>query len=53
MCRHVSIGMIGYPNVGKSSVINALKRKKVCKAAPVPGKDVVDVCVCRMEGSLP
>mmetsp|Transcript_15822 Transcript_15822/g.13242 ORF Transcript_15822/g.13242 Transcript_15822/m.13242 type:complete len:184 (-) Transcript_15822:385-936(-) len=32
--KHVSVGMIGYPNVGKSSVINALKRKKVCKAAP-------------------
>ena len=23
---------------GKSSVINTLKRKKVCKAAPVPGE---------------
>ena len=30
--------MVGYPNVGKSSVINTLKRKKVCKAAPVPGE---------------
>ncbi|KAF4696789.1 nucleolar gtp-binding protein [Perkinsus olseni] len=39
--KHVSIGMIGYPNVGKSSVINALKRKKVCKAAPVPGETKV------------
>ncbi|CAE7243627.1 Gnl2 [Symbiodinium pilosum] len=36
--KHVTVGMIGYPNVGKSSVINALKRKKVCKAAPVPGE---------------
>ncbi|CAJ1376381.1 unnamed protein product, partial [Effrenium voratum] len=36
--KHVTIGMIGYPNVGKSSVINTLKRKKVCKAAPVPGE---------------
>ncbi|CEM40048.1 unnamed protein product [Vitrella brassicaformis CCMP3155] len=36
--RHLSVGFIGYPNVGKSSVINTLKRKKVCKAAPVPGE---------------
>merc|ERR1719436_1724038 len=36
--KHVTVSMIGYPNVGKSSVINALKRKKVCKAAPVPGE---------------
>mmetsp|Transcript_32354 Transcript_32354/g.77656 ORF Transcript_32354/g.77656 Transcript_32354/m.77656 type:complete len:605 (-) Transcript_32354:115-1929(-) len=36
--KHVQIGLIGYPNVGKSSVINALRRKKVCKSAPVPGE---------------
>mmetsp|Transcript_102918 Transcript_102918/g.266045 ORF Transcript_102918/g.266045 Transcript_102918/m.266045 type:complete len:679 (-) Transcript_102918:296-2332(-) len=36
--KHVTVAMIGYPNVGKSSVINTLKRKKVCKAAPVPGE---------------
>eukprot|EP00933_Yihiella_yeosuensis_P055375 TRINITY_DN5412_c0_g1_i6.p1 TRINITY_DN5412_c0_g1~~TRINITY_DN5412_c0_g1_i6.p1 ORF type:complete len:649 (+),score=193.15 TRINITY_DN5412_c0_g1_i6:148-2094(+) len=36
--KHITVGMIGYPNVGKSSVINALKHKKVCKAAPVPGE---------------
>jgi len=39
--KHVSVGMIGYPNVGKSSVINTLKRKKVCKAAPIPGETKV------------
>jgi len=39
--KHVTVGMIGYPNVGKSSVINTLKRKKVCKAAPVPGETKV------------
>lgn len=39
--KHVSIGLVGYPNVGKSSVINALKHKKVCKAAPVPGETKV------------
>jgi nuclear GTP-binding protein len=26
----ISVGFIGYPNVGKSSVINALRTKKVC-----------------------
>jgi len=39
--KHVTIGMVGYPNVGKSSVINTLRRKKVCKAAPVPGETKV------------
>jgi len=36
--KHLTIGMVGYPNVGKSSVINTMKHKKVCKAAPVPGE---------------
>ncbi len=27
----ISVGFIGYPNVGKSSVINALRTKKVSK----------------------
>ena len=39
--RQISVGLIGYPNVGKSSVINALKAKKVCKVAPVPGETKV------------
>merc|ERR1719454_1550389 len=33
--------MIGFPNVGKSSVINTLRHKSVCKAAPVPGETKV------------
>jgi nuclear GTP-binding protein len=36
--KNISIGFIGYPNVGKSSIINTLKRKAVCKAAPIPGE---------------
>lgn len=36
--KNISIGFIGYPNVGKSSVINTLKKTKVCKAAPIPGE---------------
>jgi nuclear GTP-binding protein len=39
--KNISIGFVGYPNVGKSSVINSLKRRKVCKAAPIPGETKV------------
>lgn len=31
------VGVIGYPNVGKSSIINALKRKSVVGVANMPG----------------
>lgn len=34
----MSVGFVGYPNVGKSSVINSLKKRKVCKSAPIPGE---------------
>ncbi|KAF8642087.1 hypothetical protein AX16_009703 [Volvariella volvacea WC 439] len=33
----VTIGVVGYPNVGKSSLINSLKRSKVCAVAANPG----------------
>jgi len=39
--KQISVGVVGYPNVGKSSVINALRAKAVCKAAPVPGETKV------------
>jgi nuclear GTP-binding protein len=39
--KQISVGLIGYPNVGKSSVINALRKKKVCKVAPIPGETKV------------
>lgn len=39
--KQVSIGFIGYPNVGKSSVINALRSKKVCNVAPIAGETKV------------
>ena len=36
--KHISVGFIGYPNVGKSSVINTLKKQACCKSAPIPGE---------------
>ena len=36
--KQISVGFIGYPNVGKSSIINTLKKERVCKAAPIPGE---------------
>lgn len=39
--KSISVGFIGYPNVGKSSVINTMKRKKVCNVAPIPGETKV------------
>ena len=32
------MGFIGYPNTGKSSIINTLRKKKVCTVAPIPGE---------------
>jgi large subunit GTPase 1 len=34
----VTLGMVGYPNVGKSSVINVLCQKKLVGVAAQPGK---------------
>lgn len=39
--KQVSVGLIGYPNVGKSSVINALRGKHVANVAPIPGETKV------------
>lgn len=43
--KQISIGFIGYPNVGKSSIINALRSKKVCKVAPIAGETKVSTKV--------
>eukprot|EP00792_Barthelona_sp_PAP020_P005054 TRINITY_DN2471_c0_g1_i2.p1 TRINITY_DN2471_c0_g1~~TRINITY_DN2471_c0_g1_i2.p1 ORF type:complete len:744 (+),score=209.64 TRINITY_DN2471_c0_g1_i2:29-2233(+) len=34
----ISVGLIGYPNVGKSSVINTLRGDRVVKVAPIAGE---------------
>ncbi|KAL9080540.1 MAG: hypothetical protein Q9157_000682 [Trypethelium eluteriae] len=39
--KQVSVGLIGYPNVGKSSVINTLRKKKTVNVAPIPGETKV------------
>ncbi|KAH6853932.1 NUC091 domain-containing protein [Chaetomium sp. MPI-CAGE-AT-0009] len=39
--KQISVGLIGYPNVGKSSIINALRGKAVAKVAPIPGETKV------------
>lgn len=39
--KQISVGFIGYPNTGKSSIINTLRRKKVCQVAPIPGETKV------------
>lgn len=39
--KQISVGFIGYPNTGKSSIINTLKKKKVCTVAPIPGETKV------------
>ncbi|RPD68714.1 P-loop containing nucleoside triphosphate hydrolase protein [Lentinus tigrinus ALCF2SS1-7] len=35
--QSITVGIVGYPNVGKSSLINSLKRSKVCAVAAQPG----------------
>ncbi len=33
----MTVGVIGYPNVGKSSLINSLKKSKAVGVSSVPG----------------
>lgn len=39
--KQIAVGFIGYPNSGKSSIINTLRKKKVCQVAPIPGETKV------------
>ncbi|CAG5124217.1 unnamed protein product [Candidula unifasciata] len=33
----INVGVVGFPNTGKSSIINSLKRSKACDVGAVPG----------------
>lgn len=39
--KQIAVGFVGYPNSGKSSIINTLRKKKVCNVAPIPGETKV------------
>jgi nuclear GTP-binding protein len=36
--KQISVGLCGYPNVGKSSIVNTLRKKRVATVAPIPGE---------------
>lgn len=48
--KQISIGVVGYPNVGKSSLINTLRAKKVCDVAPRAGETKVWQYISLMKG---
>ncbi|CAE6434526.1 unnamed protein product [Rhizoctonia solani] len=50
--KQISVGFIGYPNVGKSSVINCLKKGRVCRVAPIPGETKSSVINCLKKGRV-
>ncbi|KAI5189410.1 large subunit GTPase 1 [Nematocida minor] len=49
--RELKIGMIGYPNVGKSSTINSLFKKKVVQTSIIPGK-TKNIQTMKLDGIL-
>ncbi len=42
----ISVGVVGYPNVGKSSLINSLKRCKSVGVSSVPGNQSYPMYIC-------
>ena len=57
--RRLVVGLVGYPNVGKSSTINALFGSKKTAVAPTPGKTKhfqtlnvsASMCLCDCPGT--
>ncbi len=45
--RSITVGIVGFPNVGKSSIINSLKRGKVVGVSSTPGftKGLQEICL--------
>jgi len=39
--KSISVGFVGYPNVGKSACLNTLMKKAAVRSSPVPGETKV------------
>ncbi len=58
--RPIKVAVVGYPNVGKSSMMNRLARRKATKVSPIPGEtknvqwiSLGDVLLCDTPGIVP
>lgn len=58
--RPIKVAVVGYPNVGKSSMMNRLARRKATKVSPVPGEtknvqwiSLGDILLCDTPGIVP
>ena len=60
LSRRFMVGLVGYPNVGKSSTINAIFGSKKTAVAPTPGKTKhfqtlnvsATICLCDCPGKF-
>lgn len=58
--RPIKVAVVGYPNVGKSSLMNRLARRKATKVSPTPGEtknvqwiSLGDILLCDTPGIVP